>query len=424
MKCSSNAKVIATAQALSFILARQQLDTSPDLSPFYYQREAFLRDLLEEPQTQIPNLLQDIDYGLNTLKKLAEPLEILQGPIGCDLCKAAVSPLNSLLTNPYVMAIGETLAIDICEKFEIEGGIKSVCQGSVDMMAQDLLPALAGGVISPQRICDETLHLCKSPSIEELNVDNFVQKRLASKPELIKNNTFVDDLYKQIAADSNAREVVRSIQLADLHIDFSYTVGAPTQCSFPICCRDNGQDPHPKVDSPKAQFWGDYNCDLPTHTLKAMFDFIAANQETLKTEFITWTGDNSAHNVWSNTNEEVTRYTQWITDALNESLGAESSIDIFPAMGNHDTWPVNVQDFSAPGLNQPINSLAQSWNSRNWLSAEEAEEFRQYGFYSKPLKHNSKGRVISLNMQACNNMNWWLLEDRQDPGGQIAWLEQ
>jgi len=47
--------------------------------------------------------------------------------------------------------------------------------------------------------------------------------------------------------------------------------------------------------------WGDYECDIPQMTLKSMFDFIASNQDTLKTDFITWTGDNSAHNVWDNT---------------------------------------------------------------------------------------------------------------------------
>lgn len=27
-------------------------------------------------------------------------------------------------------------------------------------------------------------------------------------------------------------------------------------------------------------------------------------------------------------------------------------------------------------------------------------------------------------MQSCNNLNWWLLKDRSDPGNQLKWLEQ
>lgn len=32
-------------------------------------------------------------------------------------------------------------------------------------------------------------------------------------------------------------------------------------------------------------------------------------------------------------------------------------------------------------------------------------------------------RIISLNTQAGNNQNWFLLENPTDPGGQLEWLE-
>jgi len=37
-------------------------------------------------------------------------------------------------------------------------------------------------------------------------------------------------------------------------------------------------------------------------------------------------GDNSAHNVWDNTNEEVTDYVKNITADLKDSLGPNSKI--------------------------------------------------------------------------------------------------
>lgn len=72
-----------------------------------------------------------------------------------------------------------------------------------------------------------------------------------------------------------------------------------------------------------------------------MFKYIAENQDTLKTDFITWVGDNSAHNVWDNTNEEITQYTQSLTEDLKAAL-SKHDIEIYPSLGNHDTWPVNV----------------------------------------------------------------------------------
>ena len=49
--------------------------------------------------------------------------------------------------------------------------------------------------------------------------------------------------------------------------------------------------------------------------------------------------------------------------------------------------------------------------------------FAQWGYYTKPFKFNPKGTVIAVNMQSCNNMNWFLLDDRSDPGQQLQWLE-
>ena len=143
----------------------------------------------------------------------------------------------------------------------------------------------------------------------------------------------------------------------------------------------------------------------------------------MQTKFIHWVGDNSPHNVWDNTNEEVTDYVNEVTEDLKQGLGPNSSIDIFPSVGNHDTWPVDVQDFSTPNSNWPINHFKDSWNDINWLSDSETEVFAKYGYYSKPFAFNSKGKVISLNMQACNNLNWWMLKNRNDPGHELEWLE-
>lgn len=38
-----------------------------------------------------------------------------------------------------------------------------------------------------------------------------------------------------------------------------------------------------------------------------------------------------------------------------------TNITIFPIQGNHDTWPVNVEDFSAPNINGAINGFKSVW---------------------------------------------------------------
>jgi hypothetical protein len=222
------------------------------------------------------------------------------------MCKAALEPVDFLLENATVRKGLDWIALQVCLKEKIEGGKKSVCEGAIDIMASNLLPAIAKGVLSPQRVCDEYLHLCSSPEITELSADAYVEMRLNEKPASLKNNDFVDNLYAKIAADPNPRPTKRSIQLSDPHIDFYYLEGAPSQCDYPICCRDNGPDMTTLPGSTPAGKWGDFNCDIPQITLENMWKFIGENQDSLKTDFITWVGDNSAHNVWDNTNEEVT----------------------------------------------------------------------------------------------------------------------
>lgn len=83
----------------------------------------------------------------------------------------AVAPAQFFLKNEKIRKVLEAGAIKICEMFKIEGGEQSVCTGAVTMMAEQLLPAIADGLVSPDRICDEFLHVCKSPKITELSAD-------------------------------------------------------------------------------------------------------------------------------------------------------------------------------------------------------------------------------------------------------------
>lgn len=44
-------------------------------------------------------------------------------------------------------------------------------------------------------------------------------------------------------------KIVRSIQIADIHIDLLYKVGASAECNFAICCRDNGMESLKLIDN-------------------------------------------------------------------------------------------------------------------------------------------------------------------------------
>lgn len=131
-------------------------------------------------------------------------------------------PIDGFLNSSTIRSILEKAIGDLCVEFDIEGGEKAVCHGAVNTMADSLLPAIAEGILSSQRVCTEYMHLCDSPDIGQLDVNDYVKKVLSDKPESIKNNDFVDSLYDKIKSDKNERPTIRQIQMSDPHIDFKY----------------------------------------------------------------------------------------------------------------------------------------------------------------------------------------------------------
>lgn len=96
-------------------------------------------------------------------------------------------------------------------------------------------------------------------------------------------------------------------------------------------------------------------------------------RDDVKPDMFFWTGDNSPHNVWSNNNAEVGNATYNITMEIQKVFNG-TNITVLPIQGNHDTWPVNVQDFDKPNANIPINAFADAWIP--WLGEEVIASFR------------------------------------------------
>ena len=136
-------------------------------------------------------------------------------------------------------------------------------------------------------------------------------------------------------------------------------------------------------------------------------------------EAIFWTGDNSAHYVWKNTVEQVTNYTEVITNIIKDAI-KDTDITVMPILGNHDTWPTDIQDFSAPEINYPINHVKEYWS--DWLDEEALSKFGEYGYYSMDLKFKngkslpSGSRLIAYNTNVCDSNNFYILGERSDPG--------
>jgi sphingomyelin phosphodiesterase len=126
------------------------------------------------------------------------------------------------------------------------------------------------------------------------------------------------------------------LHISDLHPDFFYVEGTPVQCDQPVCCRTNVTA---KANSTnKAGRWGSLgDCDLPIQT----FNLFLEQVSKMKIDFVLWTGDNTAHDIWQQNQDYNANFSIILTDLMKSKL----KVPVFPSAGNHESAPVNVYDF-------------------------------------------------------------------------------
>ena len=240
----------------------------------------------------------------------------------CNTCWFGFRAIDNIISIRDVLDRLEEIAVGICEN----GGFvanNTVCPPIVKMMGDILVPVLTQSIFHPDYFCSYTLRLCDTPKFDEFYADPFVQRVLSSKPASLQSNDYMNNLYKK----ASKKDTVRIVQISDPHLDFYYQEGTIKDCNMPVCCRaDSGFTDDPARAS---GYWGDYMCDLPHNTLVNMLEFV---RDEIKPDMFVWTGDNSAHNVWDNTESEIIQYTLNITMTIKEVLNrqAEHKVSVFP----------------------------------------------------------------------------------------------
>ena len=101
-----------------------------------------LNDFVRDPYQSRIDVLQYMEYQHHH-KQPAKSLEHWRHPIACGLCTAGLKPLDWFFESPTIRSGLERVALSVCINRKIYGGVPSVCKGAIDMMAVDVLPALA-----------------------------------------------------------------------------------------------------------------------------------------------------------------------------------------------------------------------------------------------------------------------------------------
>ncbi|XP_068081428.1 sphingomyelin phosphodiesterase-like isoform X1 [Anabrus simplex] len=348
------------------------------------------------------------------IDELSSPVRVRMGeefqmPTVCDLCDAVAVALLKYYHSAETPEEFRDVILDICVTLKIH--TLEVCSGIIDLNLGTVTYIIENTPsLTPEKICATVLQ--GSDCMEETNydVDWTVNVILGDKPAISRT------VHTQPNADS---EVLTVIHLTDIHYDPSYKIGGNAVCEEPTCCRVEQASPNRTDEA--AGYWGDYrSCDVPLHSLQAVLDEIV--QQHPKIDYVYFTGDLVDHGVW----ETSQGYNKYIFSTVHTAFqNTFVDIPVFPALGNHESSPVNV--YAPPEITDDevstqwvYEAVASHWS--HWLPNETMSTILHGGFYTTLARPGL--RIISLNNNVCYVYNWWLLYDSHDPGKQLQWLAE
>ncbi|CAG2108614.1 unnamed protein product [Medioppia subpectinata] len=306
-------------------------------------------------------------FRLMNLRKVVKEVQSgkSSGSSACMSCKFGFAMAQQLIQFGKTKDELASIANYLCKSLDLQS--PRVCDGMVDQFKDEFLTVIPKINLSPNEMCGSLLGESCSRVYNPLYNWTLPFTPIPKPPVLSSK--------PQLKSSSPKLKV---LHLSDTHIDPMYAEGGDAVCGEPLCCRNASSDVRPQN---RAGFWGDYrDCDIPLRTLEETLRFIDNTHQDI--DYVIWTGDIPPHDVWNQSRDGQLSLIRLVAKTIHKYLG---NIPIYPVLGNHESAPINRGAF--------------------------------YAVVAKPgLK------IISLNMNYCNNQNWWLLLNATDPAGELQWL--
>jgi len=327
----------------------------------------------------------------------------------CWLCKFGIGAIvNRLKTEDIDDSTTISVMQGACKFFKIQ--TEEVCMGAINVMKREVMTVLRELDLDSEEVC---------AILPPYQRDCFVQR---SPWNRVKWTVDVPPELENIPSTPVlSTKGLKILHLSDIHIDLNYAAGSAAVCDKPLCCRDDSVTLYKSTSigwkkHVSAGYWFTpqvYACDIPHYFVDAAFEEMAKE----KYDLIYWTGDLPPHNVWKeHTFPEHLHLLKVLADLLAKNF---PGTPVHYAIGNHENTPVN----SFPVNNQSYtlyNTMARNFQNLAQLDETAFNTFSAKGYYTKLVKPNF--RIISVNTNLCNNQNFWMLLDPEDPDENLSYL--
>jgi sphingomyelin phosphodiesterase len=366
----------------------------------------FLQEIYEQMEAQAvafhhpslgrPSLYAQLDNANSEIAARA------QLNLNCTVCEAAVTLIEPILQKNSTQLILETVAIFVCELMKPlcynPAACVQVCTGIVGEYLP-VVEVLERELLTPVEVC-ALLKQCPAPPQPSPSTAIPVPSNLENLAGEVDWPSW-----------SETTGTGTFLHLSDAHMDTTYTPGSLAGCALPVCC--HASDGPGTNASDTAGYWGDHRCDTSLQLAQNVLDYIA----TLSPDFIIYTGDDPAHDVWKQSRTENLAALALWSSLLNTTVGGPNRIPIFSALGNHEIFPIN--QFAGPGFDSWLYDAAVAAWAPNL--PEDAQATLAYGGYYQARVRPGL-RVVSLNSNYFTKDNFWLLGNQTDAEDQLNWI--
>ena len=279
---------------------------------------------------------------------------------------------------------------------------QDVCVGYMDKYGYIIMESFFSKFFSGYFFC-EKIDLCPVEIPKNYTIsDVFAQKLLENK------------ITKNKESPIEGGEVIKMLQITDIHIDPKYQEGCSTDCKKPICCRNDSTTKKTEPLSGKYGFEG--KCDVPLILLESFVE------DAIKKDIdiIIWTGDNAPHDSWVETQDKVYEITQTIKNTIDSKFRNEKkTIPIFYSLGNHEKYP---NDDYRDNESEMLKNITNIF--RDYLDKGASSTFQDGGYYS--IKYPEyKLKIIAINCLVCDSFNFNLFNStRVHAKRMLKWLQE
>ncbi|XP_064489276.1 sphingomyelin phosphodiesterase-like [Ornithodoros turicata] len=361
-----------------------------------------IRKLFHELTDLAHNVGKPIKHGVNYFEKEITKLSKF-GVNYCSACTMATTLVRKLLqegeSEKHIISMLKTS----CKLFRIS--TDRVCSGIVDQFKGEFFYVMQRSKLSSKEICDTVFPEDCGPN-KDPALNWTVQLPSRPKPPV-----------KPSPPPSAGARTLRVLHLSDTHVDHRYTIGSWADCKEPLCCHsDNGL---PGANGVPAGRWGYFKyCDIPMRTYESLLRHVSKKQ---KIDYVIWTGDMVPHDIWNVSRTDNLAIMKETAEMIARYL---PGVPVFPALGNHEGVPVDSFPLPMVKGNQSISwlydALVKQWSL--WLPSSTTFTLRRGAYYS--IRPFPGLKIISLNMNYCNSLNWWILLNTTDPTSELAWLTE